>query len=318
VISKRQKIEINMANEGLASEYGGHIPVLTRPLLDLLAPGGDQIAVDCTVGLGGHAKALLEKEPNLTLIGLDMDPNALELAGKNLEPWASQVKLVHANFSELPRVLSDLKIPAVDMIYADIGVSSMQIDRPDRGFSFLDEGPLDMRMNPSLTKRAADLVNGLKEPELADLIFQYGDESKSKKIAHLIIQARRSHRIDSTTELASIICQAVGMDPQNLNRQRIHPATKTFQALRIAVNNELGNLESLLKSAPQLLKPLGRLAIISFHSLEDRMVKDDFKKRAEEGIYRVITPKPIEAEPGEILRNSRSRSAKLRGAQKCS
>jgi 16S rRNA (cytosine1402-N4)-methyltransferase len=150
------------------------------------------------------------------------------------------------------------------------------------------------------------------------LIFQYGDEGKSKKIAHLIIQVRRSHRIDSTTELASIVCQALGMDPQNISRQRIHPATKTFQALRIAVNNELGNLEALLKSAPELLKPQGRLAIISFHSLEDRIVKDDFKKRAEDGIYRVITPKPIEAEPAEILRNSRSRSAKLRGAQKCS
>jgi 16S rRNA (cytosine1402-N4)-methyltransferase len=307
-----------MAHEGLASKYSGHIPVLVKPLLDLLAPASGQIAVDCTVGLGGHAKALLEKEPALTLIGLDMDPHALELAGKNLEPWKDRIKLVLANFSQLPDVLSELNIPAVDMIYADIGVSSMQIDRPDRGFSFLEEGPLDMRMNPSQTKRAADIVNGLKESELADILFRYGEETRSKKIAHLIIQARRSHRIDSTTELASIICQALGIDPQNLSRQRIHPATKTFQALRIAVNNELGNLESLLNSAPGLLAPQGRLAVISFHSLEDRMVKEDFKNRAQEGIYRIITSKPIEADPSEILRNSRSRSAKLRGAQKCS
>ncbi|NLE28134.1 MAG: 16S rRNA (cytosine(1402)-N(4))-methyltransferase RsmH [Phycisphaerae bacterium] len=307
-----------MAHEGLASKYSGHIPVLVKPLLDLLAPASGQIAVDCTVGLGGHAKTLLEKEPALTLIGLDMDPHALELAGKNLEPWKDRIKLVLANFSQLPDVLSELNIPAVDMIYADIGVSSMQIDRPDRGFSFLEEGPLDMRMNPSQTKRAADIVNGLKESELADILFRYGEETRSKKIAHLIIQARRSHRIDSTTELASIICQALGIDPQNLSRQRIHPATKTFQALRIAVNNELGNLESLLNSAPGLLAPQGRLAVISFHSLEDRMVKEDFKNRAQEGIYRIITSKPIEADPSEILRNSRSRSAKLRGAQKCS
>jgi 16S rRNA (cytosine1402-N4)-methyltransferase len=307
-----------MAQEGLASEYGGHIPVLTKPLLELLGPQAEQIAVDCTVGLGGHAKALLEKEPSLKLIGLDMDPNALELARRNLEPWIDRVTLVQANFSQISNVLADLKIPAVDMIYADIGVSSMQIDQPGRGFSFLDEGPLDMRMDPSLTKRAADLVNGLKETELSDLIFQYGDEGRSRKIAHMIIQARRSHRIDSTTELASLICQAMGIDPQNMSRQRIHPATKTFQALRIAVNNELGNLESLLASAPNLLNPQGRLAVISFHSLEDRIVKDDFKKREEQGIYRIITPKPIEAEPSEILRNSRSRSAKLRGAQKCS
>jgi 16S rRNA (cytosine1402-N4)-methyltransferase len=307
-----------MAQEGLASEYGGHIPVLTKPLLALLAPQTGQIAVDCTLGLGGHAKALLEKEPSLKLIGLDMDPNALELARRNLEPWADRVTLVHANFSQISNVLIDLKIPAVDMIYADIGVSSMQIDQPGRGFSFLDEGPLDMRMDPSLTKRAADLVNGLKENELSDLIFQYGEEGKSRKIAHMIIQARRSHRIDSTTELASVICHALDLDPQNLSRQRIHPATKTFQALRIAVNNELGNLESLLASAPNLLNGQGRLAVISFHSLEDRIVKEDFKKREEQGIYRVLTAKPIEAEPSEILRNSRSRSAKLRGAQKCS
>lgn len=291
---------------------------MTRPLIDLLAPSVGQIAVDCTVGLGGHAKALLEREPAMTLIGLDMDPRALEAAGKTLAAWADRVKLIHANFSELSHVLTELKIPTVDMVYADIGVSSMQIDRADRGFSFLEEGPLDMRMDPSQGKRAADLVNGLKEAELADLIFQYGEEGKSKKIAHLIIQARRSHRIDSTTELASIVCQALGMDPQHLSRQRIHPATKTFQALRIAVNNELGNLEGLLKSAPQVLGMGGRLAIISFHSLEDRMVKDDFKRRGDEGVYRVLTPKPIEAEAGEILRNSRSRSAKLRGAQKCS
>jgi len=295
-----------------------HIPVLTKPLLDTLRPSPGQTGIDCTVGLGGHARSILEQDPSVHLIGLDMDPSALELARKNLAPFSSQTTLVHSNFTDLANVLTTLNIPAVDFIYADLGVSSMQLDQGDRGFSFQSEGPLDMRMNPNVNKRAADLINSMKEQELADLIFKYGEEGKSKKIAHQIIQSRRSHRIDSTGELAAIVCQALGIDPNTIGRQRIHPATKTFQALRIAVNNELGNLETLLNTAPGLLKPNGRFAVISFHSLEDRLVKESFKKQAETGVFQILTAKPIEADPSEILRNSRSRSAKLRAIQKIS
>jgi 16S rRNA (cytosine1402-N4)-methyltransferase len=307
-----------MVYEELTSSNGGHIPVLTTPLLDLLAPEADQVAVDCTLGLGGHARAMLERQPRLRLIGLDMDTVALDKARETLADWEDRVSLVHANFSQLPRVLAELNIPAAHMIYADIGVSSMQLDLPQRGFSHQQDGPLDMRMDSSRPKRAADLINSLSETELSDLIYEYGEEGRSRKIAKMICQVRRSHRIDSTKELASIICYALGIDPNKPGKQRIHPATKTFQALRIAVNDELGNLKALLESAADLLAPGGRLAVISFHSLEDRLVKDDFRNRAREGLYKILTAKPVEAEPSEILRNSRSRSAKLRAVQKTS
>jgi len=304
-----------MSYEGSSSTGGGHIPVLTEPLMELLAPSAEEVAVDCTVGLGGHAKALLEREGSIRLIGLDMDTLALSRASTTLAPWKEHVSLIHANFSDLSSVLSSQQISGVDMLYADIGVSSMQLDQPERGFSLQQDGPLDMRMDISMPKRAADLVNSLKEPELSDLIYKYGEEGKSRKIAKLICQVRRSHRIDSTLELASLVCHALGIDPNKVGN-RIHPATRTFQALRIAVNHELDNLESLLREAPKVLNAGGRFAVISFHSLEDRLVKEDFRKRADEGIYKILTPKPIEAEASEILRNSRSRSAKLRVVQK--
>jgi len=307
-----------MVLAAVASDKKTHISVLTRPLLQGLRPSHDETGVDCTVGLGGHARLILEQEPTVRLIGLDMDPSALEQAKENLAPQADRITLVHANFADLPNVMANLSIPAVDFIYADLGVSSMQLDEGGRGFSFQSDGPLDMRMNPDIPRRAADLVNSMKEPELADMIFKYGEEGRSKKIAHRIIEARRSHRIDSTAELAALVCEGLGVDPNAIGRQRIHPATKTFQALRIAVNDELGNLERLLEAAPSLLKPGARFAVISFHSLEDRLVKDDFRKRSEAGVYQVLTPKPIEAEPTEILRNPRSRSAKLRVVQKIS
>jgi 16S rRNA (cytosine1402-N4)-methyltransferase len=307
-----------MVYAAVALESGTHIPVLTTPLLEVLRPGINEVGVDCTLGLGGHAGAVLAREGSVRLIGLDMDPSALERARENLASFSSQVTLIHSNFADLLRVLEELKQPAVDFIYADLGFNSTQMDESPRGFSFQHDAPLDMRMDPSLGRRAADLVNSLREPELGDLIFQYSEEGRSKKIAKLICQARRSHRIDSTAELAGIVCQALGVDPNNLGRQRIHPATKTFQALRIAVNNELGNLEKLLKIVPGILKPGGRFAVISFHSLEDRLVKDDFRTRSQDGVYEILTPKPIEAQPSEILRNPRSRSAKLRAAQKIS
>ncbi len=257
-------------------------------------------------------------DPGIRLIGFAVESTALEKARENLADYAGRVTFVQANFGDLARILSEQGLSEVDAIYADIGVSSMQIDQPERGFSFLQDGPLDMRMDRNEPKRAADIVNSYKETELADLIFKYGEEGKSRKIAHLIIQARRSHRIDSTAELASIVCQALGFDPQSISKQRIHPATKTFQALRIAVNHELENLEALLETAPTKLKHGGRFAVICFHSLEDRLVKERFRKLSSEGGYQLLTAKPIEAESVEILRNPRSRSAKLRALQKLS
>jgi 16S rRNA (cytosine1402-N4)-methyltransferase len=302
----------------VVSESGIHIPVLTAPLLEVLCPGKNELGLDCTLGLGGHARAVMEREETVRIIGLDQDPRALEQARDNLVSFSGRMTFVHTNFADLLTVLEELNLTGVDFVYADLGVNSTQLEAGDRGFSFQQDGPLDMRMNPETGKRAADLVNSLRETELGDLIFKYGDEGRSKKIARMICQARRSHRIDSTAELAGIVCLAMGVDPKNLGQQRIHPATKTFQALRIAVNNELGNLEKLLEIVPRILKPGGRFAVISFHSLEDRLVKDDFKTRSQAGIYEILTPKPIEATASEILRNSRSRSAKLRAAQKVS
>jgi len=305
----------------LASEYTSHIPVLTEKLIELLNPLEGQIAIDCTIGTGGHSKALLQKTSGkIHIIGLDIDPDAIEIAQKNLSGYSGNVTLINANFGRISHILEELsdsrRIESVDLIYADLGISSVQLDDANRGFSFQKDGPLDMRMNPQLPKTAADIINSMKEQELADLIFRYGQEGKSRKIAKLICQARRNRRIDSTAQLADIICQALGISPERLSRQRIHPATKTFQALRIAVNNELGNLEKLLNDAPLLLKPSGRFAVISFHSLEDRMVKENFRMNENSGVYRIITPKPIKPDANEILRNPRARSAKMRVIQK--
>ncbi|MFA5864004.1 MAG: 16S rRNA (cytosine(1402)-N(4))-methyltransferase RsmH [Phycisphaerae bacterium] len=299
----------------MASDNSLHIPVLTQPLVELLVPSAYEVGIDCTLGFGGHARAILEHVGSVRLIGMDMDPSALGQARANLSDFSERITFIQSNFAQIGRVLGELDIPRVDFIYADLGVSSMQLEEGKRGFSFQHDGPLDMRMDPDLPRRAADLVNSLKEQELADLIFRYGEEGRSKKIANLIIQARRSHRIDSTGELAGIVCQALGVDAGSLGRQRLHPATRTFQALRIAVNDELGNLERLLRIAPSILNPKGRIGVISFHSLEDRLVKEDFRTQSEKGIYRVLTAKPIEAKPEEILRNPRSRSGKLRVAQ---
>ncbi len=274
-------------------------------------------AVDCTLGAGGHTKALLEKtKGNVKIIAIDIDPDAIEAARKNLSEYCDNITFINANFGRISGVLEELNIKSVDLIYADLGISSVQLDDVNRGFSFQKDGPLDMRMNPELTKTAADIINSMKEQELADLIFRYGEEGKSRKIAKLICQARRNRRIDSTAQLAEIVCQALGISDERLSRQRIHPATKTFQALRIAVNNELGNLDQLLKDVPSLLKLSGRFAVISFHSLEDRMVKENFRMNAQAGVYRILTPKPIKPDSNEVLRNSRARSAKMRAAKR--
>ncbi len=296
-----------------------HIPVLTSQLIGVLDSKPEEIGVDCTLGGGGHALAILQACPLLQrLIGIDADPAALERASEKLKDHAAKVTLVRGRFGELPDILDRSGVGPVSFIYADIGTSAFQLDRPERGFSFAQDGPLDMRMDPEQPTRAADLVNGLKEQELADLIYRYGEEGRSRKIAAMICQARRNQRLDSTVQLAEIVCRALGLDPKGISAGRIHPATKTFQALRIAVNDELGQLEQLLSSAPDRLAAGGRFAVISFHSLEDSLVKEAFRQREQDGRYRVLTKKPLTAEPGEVLRNPRSRSAKLRAIEKVS
>jgi len=296
-----------------------HIPVLADQLVSLIDPSPLTVGVDCTVGGGGHALAVLHAcSGKGRVIGIDVDPEALKQARAALADFADCVTLVHGNFSSIQQILKELNIPEVGFVYADLGVSSIQLASAERGFSFSRDGPLDMRLDPDLPTRAADLVNGLKENKLADLIYRYGQEHRSKKIARLICQVRRGHRLDSTRELAEIVCRALNIDPARVSPRRIHPATKTFQALRIAVNDELGHLEKLLQQVPIILAPAGRFAVVSFHSLDDSLVKQDFRARAARGIYRILTKKPVVPDQSELIRNPRARSAKLRAVEKIS
>lgn len=303
----------------MASSASAHIPVMLQEILELVGPQAGTTGVDCTLGLGGHAEAIMKAtEGQVRLIGLDVDPSSLEAAGQRLAAYGDRVTRVHRNFGELATALKELGQGPVDFIYADLGVSSPQLDVAERGFSFDDDGPLDMRMDPRLQKRAADLVNSLKEGELADIFYDYGQETRSRKVAAMIMDARRSHRLDSTKELASIVCHALGFETDRLPHGKKHPATRVFQALRIAVNNELGQLQNLLAAMDKCLAVGGVAAVISFHSLEDALVKSDFVKKVGSGRYASLTKKALTPSPSEILRNSRSRSAKLRAVKKIS
>lgn len=280
--------------------------------------------VDGTLGAGGHARGILEAcAPGGRLLGLDVDPQALALARETLAPYGERATLVQASYETLAAQLSALGWDAVDGVVLDLGASSMQFDRPERGFSFLQDGPLDMRFGPSAPTSAADLINGLDESELADLIFRYGEERDSRKIARAIVRARPLH---STRELAAVIQAA---SPRR--GDRIHPATRTFQALRIVVNEELAAVENTLPQAVAALRSGGRLAVISFHSLEDRIVKDFLREQSQDhvnppyerlyeverkAVVKLITRKPLTASEEETRENPRARSAKLRVAEK--
>lgn len=279
-----------------------HEPVLLPTVLDYLAPQVGHIHIDGTVGAGGHALVLVQAIlPGGHLYGFDQDEAALAIARQTLADYGEQVTLYHANFDQMSRY----DLPKADSILLDLGVSSMHLDQPERGFSFQQDGPLDMRMDTSQGDTAADLVNHLSERELADIIYQYGEERNSRRIARTIVQHRPVH---TTGALADIVLKA-----HRGPRQRIHPATRTFQALRIAVNDELGALARVLPQAVDLLKPAGRLAVISFHSLEDRIVKRYFQQHED---LQKLTKKPITATEVEISRNPRARSAKLRVAER--
>jgi 16S rRNA (cytosine1402-N4)-methyltransferase len=289
-----------------------HVPVMTGEVLQWLRPERGGLFVDCTVGLGGHARALLEAGAT-RLIGLDRDRDALELARETLAPWSDRVELVHADYRSLGDVLDRRQVRLVDGTLADLGVSSLQFDAIGRGFSFLRDEPLDMRMDRSEGDTAADLVARAGERELADAIFAYGEERFSRRIARAIIEARSESPVDTTGRLAAIVRRAV---PRR-GFMRIDPATRTFQALRIWVNRELEGLDRFIESAAQRLRVTARLVIITFHSLEDRIVKHTLRALDRGGAgMKVLTKKPLVPGEDEISRNPRARSAKLRVAER--
>jgi 16S rRNA (cytosine1402-N4)-methyltransferase len=289
-----------------------HEPVMVAETVALLEPFRGGLFVDCTVGLGGHARAILA-EGATRLIGLDRDMTALTIAAESLAAWRDRVELVHADYRELPSVLAVRGIDGIAGALADLGVSSMQFDTEGRGFSFRRDEPLDMRMDQSQGATAADLVAGAGEEDLANVIFQYGEERFSRRIARGIVEARRAGRIGTTGQLAQIVRRAV---PRK-GYQRIDPATRTFQALRIWVNRELDGLDTFLVDASRLLDAGARLAVITFHSLEDRIVKHVFRALAAgEQALRVLTRKPVVPGEAEVARNPRARSAKLRAIER--
>jgi 16S rRNA (cytosine1402-N4)-methyltransferase len=303
-----------------------HASVLPTEVLEHLAPRNDGVYVDGTLGGAGHAAALLERAPTASLIGIDRDPSALAAAGARLGTFGDRVRLVHADYVDIPRVLQELGVAKVDGILLDLGVSSPQLDQAERGFSFTKAGPLDMRMDPTRGQTALELLHDLEEAELAGVISDLGEERYAKRIARLIKEALREDRIANTVQLAAVIAQGIPVVEQR--KSKIHPATRTFQALRIAVNAELDQLERFLAVFPDLLAVGGRCAIISFHSLEDRLVKNRFRDLAwtsslppalaaaegerSEAVCELITRKGIVASDEEIERNPRARSARLR------
>jgi 16S rRNA (cytosine1402-N4)-methyltransferase len=290
-----------------------HVPVLTAETLQHLRPERGGLFVDCTVGPGGHSRALLEAGAT-RVIGLDRDPQALAAARAALAPWADRVELVHADYRALDEVLDRHGIRLVDGALADLGVSSLQLDAPGRGFSFQRDEPLDMRMDATIGETAADLVARSSERDLADAIYAFGEERFSRRIARAIVEARRAQPIATTGGLAAIVRRAL---PRR-GHMRIDPATRTFQALRIWVNRELDGLDRFLEAAVRRLRIGARLVVISFHSLEDRIVKHTLRalQQSRDACVRVLTKKPVVPGDDEVRGNPRARSAKLRAAER--
>lgn len=307
----------------------GHVPVLLEEVLELLAPEPGKVYVDCTLGAGGHAEALLERlQPSGYLVGVDQDPVARAMAQQRLARFDGQMSVIAANFSQLGDRLPQHYRPVTGGILADLGVSSMQLDNGARGFSFSKEAPLDMRMSPETALKADIVINTYDETELVRIFSEYGEEHLSKTIARAVIQRRETRPFQTTTDLGSFISSLYGSRGK---AGKIHPATRVFQALRIEVNDELGHLQRFLQETPALLAPGARLAIITFHSLEDRLIKKFFKAESIDCIcpprfpicqcnhqasFQILTGRPITASDAEIRRNPRARSAKLRVAIK--
>lgn len=306
-----------------------HVPVLLDAVLQALRPESGRLYVDATLGAGGHAEAILQHSgPDGRLIGIDQDPSALSIAGARLASFGDRVRLIEGNFSCLPELLPADARPVTGGVLADIGVSSMQLDTGERGFSFSKEAPLDMRMSPVADLTAEIVVNTYSESDLVRIFSEYGEEHMSKTIAREILQRRKTRPFAITTDLAGFIADLYKSKGKH---EKIHPATRVFQALRIEVNDELGSLQKFLQSLPALLAPGARVAVISFHSLEDRIIKQFFQAESRDCIcpprlpvcqcghkaaFKLASSKPITATDEEIHRNPRSRSAKLRAAER--
>ena len=318
----------------------GHLPVLVQEVVELLAPERGGLFVDLTAGLGGHAEALLRADPQVRLVGIDRDPEALAIAGPRLAPFGERVRLLEGNFHHLRERLASAGFPGTQDaggldgglagVLIDLGVSSLQLDRGERGFSFRFDGPLDMRMGGGRTT-AADIVNSATEAELEKIFRDYGEERQARRIARAIVQARGREPVERTGQLRTLIDRAKGggRDGGREREGRVDPATRVFQALRIAVNEELAGLESSLDQAVDLLAANGRLVVISYHSLEDRIVKNTLRDlargeidevtgrpRAESQLIEVLTRKPVRPSEAEVEFNPRSRSARLRAARR--
>jgi len=306
-----------------------HIPVLYHEIMEIMAPQPGEVFVDCTLGGGGHSKGFLERiSPTGTLIGIDQDTNALAAAQANLAAYEGRVTYVHSNYSDLDRILSENAPEGVDGILFDIGVSSHQLDEKDRGFSYMQDAPLDMRMNREQELTAYTVVNTYSEDELNRILKEYGEEKWARRIAKFIVEFRTKKPIETTGELVDIIRRAI---PKGAREEGSHPAKRTFQAIRIEVNDELGVLSRTISSAVKHLKKGGRLGIISFHSLEDRIVKEQFRYFASDCIcppempfcqcdkvseVKILTRKPVVATKEELAENSRAKSAKFRAVEK--
>jgi 16S rRNA (cytosine1402-N4)-methyltransferase len=309
----------DIETDGENRQHRYHQPVLLREVLDYLRPGPGRLFLDGTIGGGGHARAMLEA--GAEVLGIDQDPDAISESMSLMTDFDGRLTLIRTNFADVAGYLEELDVPGFDGILIDLGVSSHQLDTPQRGFSFQRSGPLDMRMGPNIPRRASDLVNYAPEAELTRIFRDYGEEPAARRIAAQIVRTRASHLISTTTELAEAVEEAV---PRRGPR---HPATRIFQALRIAVNDELGAVERGLPLLAKWVKPGGRFAVITFHSLEDRLVKRFFRKVTQEWVdrpewpeprrnpsfeFRLITQRPVEPTEQELADNPRSRSAKLR------
>jgi 16S rRNA (cytosine1402-N4)-methyltransferase len=303
-----------------------HVPVLTDRVVELLAPAAPGLLVDVTVGLGGHAEALLRAEAGFRLVGLDRDPRALARADERLRVFEGRVRLAERTFDELPSMVERLELEPPAAVLADLGCSSLQIDDPERGFSFSADGPLDMRMG-SGGPTAAELLERMDWEGLVRVLRNYGEERRAAAIARAIIRHREKSPLQTTGQLSRLVCRVIGD-----RGARIHPATRTFQALRIAVNDELGQLERFLEPAARALRPGGRIAVISFHSLEDRIVKHTLRRLTgrctcppdlpvcrcnPQRVVNVLTTSPVRPDEIEIAENPRARSARLRVAERC-
>ena len=317
---------VEKSQEGIET---AHVSVLTNKAIELLQPKNSGYYIDGTVGLGGHAASILRAcAPDGYLLGIDLDSEALAIAEENLSGFRDRWALVHGNFAHLDEILETHSVTDVDGVLLDLGVSSLQLDTPGRGFSFTRSGPLDMRMNPDQSLSAEEVVNRSSEEKLAEIFWDFGEERYARNIAHRIVQSRKNGPITTTLQLAEVVQEAI---PQKARKSRVHNATRVFQALRIHVNDELNRLQLGLDCAISALASGGRICVISFHSLEDRIVKQRFRNLScscvcppqtpicvcnHKPSLQILTKRPITPQPDEIRKNPRCRSAKLRGAMK--